>query len=952
MNKLWWRKAVCLQMCLVLCFLYLSVPSAAAEDVPLQTVSITFDDYASIADADLGYGGALAASNVSLDSSTRYGDSGKSLKISGRTKVYNRLKLNGAFGDMEVNAGDRFMISMWAKVGAESPVTNGYFYLSVVTYPGSKTEADPPYYYDQVNYKFLIGQDGWTQLTLPYPADGNPIYGIAVEQASSSQWPNVVPVVYIDQVEVSKLAPVEPPSPPVTNVIDFNDAAGISGLGIGAGGGQNMLAVSLSDTVVHGTYGQSLRIGERSQMYNRIKLNDAFKNLDLTPGTMYDLSLYARAGAESGETGGYFYLSVIDIAGSLQDKYYYNQKEEYNALVTELEWTKVSLPFTVGMDPVLGIAIEQMAVEGYRDVIREVYIDDVVVTKTGVTDEIPPPRTHEIELAVTADGNRVSYVGNKAIVKDNLPYIPLLRTLKQMHADVVWDSVYSSASISKWDTTVLIAAGDAAATVNGAAVPLEAPGYLTAEGVFMVPASFFHAALNAEVIWDEAGRTVVIQSPKIQEIRLDKGDVQQELWGFGGAANEPVHDLMNYDHNTREMLLDQFFGTEGDQAGLSIVRLEVNPFTKDDPDPRQALQASIQPAEGIWDWDTDQHQRWFAEQALLRNPDMQFAASVWSPPAWMKDNQSATLGGHLKPEYYQTFADYLLAWAQRYKVQYGYNLKWLSIQNEPGTLVKYASAMYTNEEMNQVASIVADTFNQAELEVGIGAPEGGNLQASMRYLEGLAPEVLQKLDYAATHFYAWSDLDVYNYDLRKFNKPLFMMEYCVPAPNKSGIDGGIEVAEQIGTALQQGYSSYLYWLYVSKPTSPSVAPTRESLVDLKTDGTYTINKRLYAMGQFSRFMRPGDHYVHTESGSSDIIATASINGEGQASVVAVNRSSEPVNITITGVTAQAAEVYRTSQLENIVHIGQTDVESGFLTYTLAPQSVTTFVEISAGGMLE
>lgn len=50
---------------------------------------------------------------------------------------------------------------------------------------------------------------------------------------------------------------------------------------------------------------------------------------------------------------------------------------------------------------------------------------------------------------------------------------------------------------------------------------------------------------------------------------------------------------MNIGTPTREFLLDQLFGMEDDQAGLSIVRLEVNPFTKDDPDPGNAQQATI-----------------------------------------------------------------------------------------------------------------------------------------------------------------------------------------------------------------------------------------------------------------------------------------------------------------------------------------------------------------------
>jgi VCBS repeat-containing protein len=209
----------------------------------------------------------------------------------------------------------------------------------------------------------------------------------------------------------------------------------------------------------------------------------------------------------------------------------------------------------------------------------------------------------------------------------------------------------------------------------------------------------------------------------------------------------------------------------------------------------------------------------------------------------------------------------------------------------------------------------------------------------------MGPAAVQKLDYIGTHFYTWNTYDAYNYDLRSFNKPLFMMEYSMPSPNDSMMNGGLEVAGQINAAMEQGYSSYLYWLFVTKPAAPTSVALREALVNLMLDGTYIVNKRLYTMGQFSRFIRPGDYYVKAESGNSNVTVTAAKNTTtGKAVLVAANSSSEPVTVTINGMNGAAVTVYRTSDTENIASIGSYTTGGGSFAYTLAPKSVTTFVE--------
>ncbi|TMI77745.1 MAG: glycosyl hydrolase, partial [Bacteroidetes bacterium] len=71
--------------------------------------------------------------------------------------------------------------------------------------------------------------------------------------------------------------------------------------------------------------------------------------------------------------------------------------------------------------------------------------------------------------------------------------------------------------------------------------------------------------------------------------------------------------------------------------------------------------------------------------------------SPWSPPSWMKDNNDMLHGGKLKPEYYDTWANYYVKFIQAYQKE---NIPvWgLTVQNEPMAKQTWESCMYTAVE--------------------------------------------------------------------------------------------------------------------------------------------------------------------------------------------------------------------------------------------------------------
>jgi glucosylceramidase len=69
------------------------------------------------------------------------------------------------------------------------------------------------------------------------------------------------------------------------------------------------------------------------------------------------------------------------------------------------------------------------------------------------------------------------------------------------------------------------------------------------------------------------------------------------------------------------------------------------------------------------------------KEILAINPNIKILGSPWSPPVWMKDNNSF-VGGSLQTKYYAAYAQYFVKYIQLMKAQ-GITIDAITPQNEP-----------------------------------------------------------------------------------------------------------------------------------------------------------------------------------------------------------------------------------------------------------------------------
>ncbi|HVF95741.1 MAG TPA: hypothetical protein VM871_00385, partial [Flavisolibacter sp.] len=104
----------------------------------------------------------------------------------------------------------------------------------------------------------------------------------------------------------------------------------------------------------------------------------------------------------------------------------------------------------------------------------------------------------------------------------------------------------------------------------------------------------------------------------------------------------------------------------------------------------------------------------FIKQAIAAaSGSLPLYVSPWSPPAWMKDNNTMLQGGKLKAEFRQNWANYYVKFIKAYEAK-GIPVWGLTVQNEPMAKQRWESCIYTaEEERDFVKDYLGPTLHKA-----------------------------------------------------------------------------------------------------------------------------------------------------------------------------------------------------------------------------------------------
>jgi glucosylceramidase len=208
---------------------------------------------------------------------------------------------------------------------------------------------------------------------------------------------------------------------------------------------------------------------------------------------------------------------------------------------------------------------------------------------------------------------------------------------------------------------------------------IEPPGEQTPGGTVTVHVTTGEQRYSpsGSLTWQSVGRARSEDTIIVQGVRS-----RQPILGFGAAFTDAACYVMNQlPEARREALLRELF--HPDQLALSVCRLCIGSsdyartmysFDEGEPDPELSRFSIAHDQDYILP---------ILRRARQINSNLFLLGSPWSPPGWMKDNNSM-LGGTLRKRCLGPYANYIVKFLQAYEVD-GVGIDAVTPQNEVDT---------------------------------------------------------------------------------------------------------------------------------------------------------------------------------------------------------------------------------------------------------------------------
>jgi glucosylceramidase len=425
---------------------------------------------------------------------------------------------------------------------------------------------------------------------------------------------------------------------------------------------------------------------------------------------------------------------------------------------------------------------------------------------------------------------------------------------------------------------------------------------------------------------------------------VDGSTRHQPIDGFGISEHFGRAEIMRGSQglpaqSQREILDLLFSRTTG--VGLSILRLGIDsgiqPTDPGGPDATPKY---------VWDRN-DKGQVWLAQQAKAYGVN-RFYADAWSAPGYMKTNGTDANGGTLcglagatcaSGDWRRAYAGYLVQYAKFYARE-GIRVTDLGFVNEPDYTATYDSMRLTPAQAAEFTKVFGPVARAGGYKVVCCDSFGWNQQKN--YTRAIEADATARgfVDTHAGHTYA-SPVD----GPLPTQKRTWMSEWSPDgaAWNEAWDDGsgydGLTVASAVHDALTKGNTSgYVYWY------GASVGATR-GLIQM--DGAnYHVSKRLWALANYSRFIRPGATRIGATTSDGDLRLSAFRNADGTVTVVALNvgSSATPVSFSLqnVGFTSGTATPYLTNGSHSTARQPAVPVTGGSLKATVPARSLVTY----------
>jgi O-glycosyl hydrolase len=462
-------------------------------------------------------------------------------------------------------------------------------------------------------------------------------------------------------------------------------------------------------------------------------------------------------------------------------------------------------------------------------------------------------------------------------------------------------------SVGQAATFSVVAGGTAPLTYqwlkNGSSISgATAPSYTTPAATSAENGSTYQVQINNSA-GHLASATATLTVASHPTVTINWSDVHQQIDGFGASSAATGDGITSTQ-------ADLFWSTTSG-VGLSLLRVQIE-SNGTYPD-----LATMQKAQdrGVKIWGTP-----------------------WSPPASMKSNGSTTNGGSLLASDYQAYANYLSSYVLGLKNSYGINLYALSIQNEPDYTATWDSCIWTGQQFHDfLRNNLLPTFSKNGVTAKIIMPEESGWKFDLATATLNDSVTAAGVSIIAGHNYDGASAAPYPLGQNQ-GKHLWETEVSTFETFDPSMTNGLKWAKKINDwmTIANANAWHYWWLIDGNGDNEAL---------LGPSGQTT--KRLYVMGNYSKFVRPGYYRIGTSASPvGGVLVSAYKNtSSGKFAIVAINQNTSAVTLdfVLSGFTANTVVPWVTSASLNLAQQSSITVGGSAFAATLPAASVTTFV---------
>jgi O-glycosyl hydrolase len=476
------------------------------------------------------------------------------------------------------------------------------------------------------------------------------------------------------------------------------------------------------------------------------------------------------------------------------------------------------------------------------------------------------------------------------------------------------------------------------------------------------------APAAAAVLAVAASTVVVAAGPALAQdsATVNGGTTYQTITGFGASEGfGQAAVIMDASSPAQQQALNYLYGTSSG-AGLTILRNEISADSGDTIEPNAPASPSATPAYvPLSSINQDMGQLWLAQTIKADYGVSNVFADAWSAPAFMKTNDETDNGGAVcgvsgatcsSGNWVQAYANYLKQYAADYSAA-GVPLTYVGPENEANLSTSYDSMQLSPAQTVNVLGALGPTMAGSGLSTGVEccATEGWNY--AQQYAAAIEADPTANADTPVFTSHGYTQAP--DSPLSGWSKPAWQTEWSTfeswdPAWDDGTDASGLTWAQNIFNGLDNAnLSAFLYWW---GSATPSVNGDNESLIQIN-GSTVTPSGRLWAFGNFSRFVHPGAVRIGATTPDSNLTLDAFKNTDHTVAIVALNTSQSPdpvaFSLASTGVTNGATVTpYLTNSSSDVAAQAATTVSGGSFSYTIPARSLVTFdvpASTSGGG---